>query len=256
MRLPSVTTACPFGRYLAVILVLTLGACVRSRSVHDLHVPSGAAAQSSAGPTVVIEAVDARAFEAKPDKADVPSLKYAEEITKSEITSRAYGRKRGSFGGAKGDFVMPEGRSVPQLVTEVVGQALSQRGYKVVGPQDPAAASASKVKVTIEQFWSYLRPGFFVVAVDFVARLRIEGDMVGSSGPLLVEGKDQMRRMMLTEGRWIGLVERGLGGLSTAVAEKLPTVGGVATAAAGETATTAEPLAGGTPAPAATPATP
>jgi|GEM_PF-407998 len=246
MRHLSVLFARPSARLFAVTLLFSsLSACIRSRSVHDLQVPASGAAAQASGPSVVIETVDARPFEAKPDKADIPSLKYAEEITDSAVTARAYGRKRGSFGGAKGDFVLPEGRSVPMVVSEIVAQALTQRGYNVVSANDPSAASASKVKVTVEQFWSYLRPGFFVVAVDFVARLRLEGDVVGASGPLLVEGKDQMRRMMLTNGRWIGLVQRGLGGLSSAVAEKVPAPGGaVASAQGGEAAPASEVASG------------
>ena len=220
------------ARLLAVLVLLSLSACLNSRTVHDLKVPTAASAASAQGPVVVVEAVDARAFQAKPADSDMPSLKNADEIGNNAITMRAYGRKRGSFGGAKGDFVLPEGRSVPLLVSEVVGKALTERGYTVVNAQDPRAASAAKLRVTIDQFWSYMRPGFFAVAVDFVARLRLEGDLVGGSQPLLVESKDELRKMMLNDGRWIGLVERGLGGLSTAVSEKLPPAGGVVAAGA------------------------
>ncbi|WP_307987779.1 flagellar biosynthesis protein, partial [uncultured Pseudomonas sp.] len=106
----------------------------------------------SNGKKVYISAVDDRVFQIKPSSSDIPSLKY-DEIDDKSITERAIARKRNNFNMAIGDVLLPEGRTVSELVGNAVATAYRQAGYEVVS--SPGARDVSEVKVNIIEFWSW-----------------------------------------------------------------------------------------------------
>lgn len=70
---------------------------------------------------------DRRVFEADPDDPSTPSLKGG-EIHNTATTSRAIARKRGGFGKAWGDILLPEGRTVAHLMEEALTRAFQDAG--------------------------------------------------------------------------------------------------------------------------------
>jgi len=94
---------------------------------------------------------DQRTFEA----SSIPSLKEEADLTNRAITVRAIARKRGGFGMALGDIVLPEGQTVEGLVKDAVIRSLRESGYRVVDESDAA---------DIDQFLSWFSPGAFTVA--------------------------------------------------------------------------------------------
>jgi hypothetical protein len=217
-----------------LLLALLCGACAAGRHINDLRVEDAKAPPAAPMAPVALGLIrDARIFEAKPRRADVPSLAHADEIADRGVTERAYGRLRGGFGKAMGDMLLPEGRTVPAVVRQVVSQALKQRGYQLVRERDPRAPHAPRIDITIERFWSYFRPGFAAVAVEFVTQLHISGNLPGLEGGLLIETQAELRKGVMTETRWVQLVERGLSGLTQEISRKLPPASAATASAAG-----------------------
>jgi hypothetical protein len=77
------------------------------------------------------------ADEARPDDAGTPSLQNASDITDPGITARTVARKRGGFGAALGDILLPPGQSVAALVRAAAQKALADKGYAVVEAGSP-----------------------------------------------------------------------------------------------------------------------
>ena len=194
--------------WLGLLMFLASG-CATGRDIIDVRVPPGGGAPT--GPLAYIERVtDQRQFEADPRTANIPSLMNAEEIRNPAITSRAIARKRGGFGKALGDILLPEGRTVMVLVEEALTRALRDAGYRVVGKQDAGAASAIPVEAEIEQFWAYFRPGFAQIAVEFETRVRIKAAMPGFQTSEPVKGASRVTGQAATESKWIEAVNKGL----------------------------------------------
>lgn len=141
---------------LACLFVAT--GCATTRGVID--VPATMGANPPSGPAVRIDRVtDRRVFEIDPRQANIPSLMNDAEIKDPKITSRAIARKRGGFGKALGDILLPEGRTVMKVVEEALTRSLQDAGYRVVSKQDPEAATAIPVEADIEQILGVFSAG-------------------------------------------------------------------------------------------------
>ena len=140
-------------KILAVAALVLLAGCATNRAEVDVLRPGDTQTPApSNGKKVYISAVDDRVFQIKPSSSDIPSLKY-DEINDKSITERAIARKRNNFNMAIGDVLLPEGRTVSELVGNAVATAYRQAGYEVVS--SPGARDVSEVKVNIIEFWSW-----------------------------------------------------------------------------------------------------
>lgn len=140
-------------KILAVAALVLLAGCATNRAEVDVLRPGDTQTPApSNGKKVYISAVDDRVFQIKPSSSDIPSLKY-DEIDDKSITERAIARKRNNFNMAIGDVLLPEGRTVSELVGNAVATAYRQAGYEVVS--SPGACDVSEVKVNIIEFWSW-----------------------------------------------------------------------------------------------------
>lgn len=209
---------------IALVLMLSiaflLGGCAAGRSVVTSTFDPGV--NPAAGTIVRIEPVeDARVFTPAPPQADMPSLMNAGEIDNKAITSRAVGRKRGGFGAALGDVLLPEGESVQQLSRAVVTRAMREAGYRVASPGEPAYAEAIPIKVRIDEFWSWFSPGFWQVAVRFRGKLYLQGNIapVAAGTSYSVEVEDKMQAVL--ESDWAAIVAKGVAALSESVRKGL-----------------------------------
>ena len=196
-----------------VVMVFALGfvvtGCATGRDVIDVRLTS--VTTPGSGPVVRIERVsDRRVFQANPREATIPSLGNKNEISDPAITGRAIARKRGGMGKAFGDILLPEGRTVAGLVEEALNHALQEAGYRVVGKQDPQAATAIPVEADIDQFWAWFRPGFAQVAVEFEARVQIKAPVAALQGLEPVKGFARVTGMAATDSTWREAVNKGL----------------------------------------------
>ena len=157
----------------AVLLpcLLLLAACATNRSYINLSVPSGPTAAMGEKVAVIDSVSDQRRFEEDPDEPSTPSLKkggnYALDI---DGRKHAVARKRNGYGMAIGDIQLQGEQTVETIVRDLVKDGLQQHGYRVLEPGASAPEGALRVGVTIQEFWSWLTPGFW--AVDMEAKIK------------------------------------------------------------------------------------
>ena len=212
---PVVTT-------LACIFLAT--GCATTRGVID--VPATVISNPPSGPAVRIDRVtDRRVFEIDPRQANIPSLMNDSELNDPKITSRAIARKRGGFGKALGDILLPEGRTVMQVVEEALTWSLREAGYRVVSKQDPEASAAIPLEADIDQFWAWFRPGFAEVAVEIEGSVRLASPSLPAlqtGGP--VKGTSRVTGAAATSGTWERTITRGVDDLARNARERLRAV--------------------------------
>lgn len=197
-----------------------LAGCAAGRSVVPAGIDAGANPAQGA-PVRLDEVTDARVFSASPPDPATPSLMNAGEIHDAAITRRAVGRKRGGFGNALGDVLLPEGQSVPQLVTVAVTRALRDSGYRVVSAGDADYAGAAPVKVRVDKFWSWFSPGFASVAVSFEGEIHLQGALPQIRDGRSASASVEERMQAVMDSDWQAIVNQGLDKLVKATREIL-----------------------------------
>jgi len=206
---------------LTILLFLATG-CALGRDVIDVRLSS--IANPTAGPLVRIERVtDRRVFEANPRTASIPSLDNPEDIKNPSVTSRAIARKRGGFGKALGEIVLPEGRTVGGLVEEALARGFREAGYRVAARGEPAGTGAIPVEADIEQFWAWFRPGFAQVAAECEVRVAVKAPMPAFQSAEPVKGVSRVTGMAITTDSWQKAVDQGLEDFVRNLRERLRT---------------------------------
>jgi hypothetical protein len=164
----------------------------------------------SAGTVVtIVRVTDQRHFEAAPRDASIPSLQ-GNEITDKALTSRAIARKRGGTGKALGDILLPQGRTVEDLVKEALTRSFRDAGYRVI---DQAAASKEKaipLEADIEQFWSWCTPGFWIFSLQFEARVKIKGNVSVFKNGEMVRGYVRVHAPGVSNRTWMHTINKGI----------------------------------------------
>lgn len=191
----------------AGVVIVTLGGCAATRSTIDVTAGKPAATPAAAPKALVaiVNVTDARVFEAAPSNPSTPSLKSADDLKNPAIKARAVARKRGGFGAALGDVLLPEGRTVEQLVREAATQALNEKGYGVVAA---GTANAQPLDIEIKQYWSWFTPGFWTVSLEFEGIVAMKGSMVLGDQPT-VRGYAVVQTLAATEGQWSSTLQQG-----------------------------------------------
>jgi uncharacterized lipoprotein YajG len=145
-----------------------LSGCVTGTRSFDVGLEDGSKSTADFSPkgVMVFGAVtDARHFENKPDEPSTPSVRGDVNKLSADDRSRFIGRQRNNYGHAMGDIALPDGKTVQSKIVEIMTEGLKRRGYTVAttGP------SLGNVDVEIQDFWSWMNPGFF--ALSFEARI-------------------------------------------------------------------------------------
>lgn len=196
------------GTAAILILGIALAGCATNRGVIDLRV-SKAAKSSTAVPVKFVAINDRRVFQLAPKKPSIPSLRNG-EINDRKITSRAIARKRNTYGQALGDILLPEGRTVEQLTREALTKALNESGYEVLSKDDPGYETARPLTVEIDQFWAWVTPGFWEIAMEFEAKVRLVGDWPVAVGRRRVRGYARVTGMAGTTEMWTKVMNNDL----------------------------------------------
>lgn len=198
-----------------VLAHLVLAGCATGRSILPAGVDAGR--NPAQGTAVRIDAVeDARVFTVSPPSPDSPSL-MGNEIGDKSVTSRAVGRKRGGFGAALGDVLLPEGSSVAALVQSAVARGLRESGYRVLDRGDPGYEGAVPIKVRVEQFWSWFNPGFAAVTLTNRAAVNLQGAISPLAQGRTFSSQAVNTMQVVVESDWVAIVNKGLDALATAV---------------------------------------
>lgn len=207
-------------RLLAVLfLAFQLIACASSRGVLDI--PDQVVENPEQGQAVKIIAVnDKRVFELKPESADIPSLKNG-EIDQEEITSRAFARKRNGYGKALGDIVLPEGRTVMQVVENRVANSLAKSGYRVLQKGDAGYDKALPVEVDIEEFWGWLAMKFVAAGINFKTKITITAKFANLDSGVNFDSHVSKMSQSPTGSKWLTVIELSLDELEQAIEQQL-----------------------------------
>jgi len=196
----------------ALVLAWLLAGCAATRSTLDVPVTQ-APPPPTRGFVRLTEVKDVRRFEAAPSNPSVPSLQNPQDIGNASITSRAVARKRGGFGQAMADILLPEGRTVEQLVREAATRALAERGYAVVDEKSPQSGKALPLQIDIQQFWSWFSPGFLQISLEFEGILGLKGDVLSGGKEEKVRGYGVYKGMVATDSEWQEVLRLGIADL-------------------------------------------
>lgn len=206
------------GAILALLLVVR--GCALGRGTVSIPVESGDG--PAAGPAVAFaQVVDARRFERSPSEPSTPSLMDADEITNPAVTSRAIARKRGGFGAAMGDIVLPEGETVAQLVESAIARGFRRAGYRVVGNAVTSEPAPIPVTVEIDQFWAWFTPGFATIAVECKSDVTVTAPSTPFAAGQPIAVRVRETGFAATESMWIDIVKKALDALSDKVYQNL-----------------------------------
>ena len=206
---------------MSVMILWSVGTgCATSRGVLEIDIP--AVKRPETGPAFkIVSVLDSRVFEERPSKPSIPSLKHRSQIGDPAITSRAIARKRNGYGKAMGDILLPEGKTVMDLVRAAVTRAMNEVEIRVVNEDEPELDSARPVDVDIQQFWAWFSPGFWTVALEFDARLRITTDLGDFRDGEGAHGYTRLKSFAEDAGAWRNTIDKGLEELNTDLKQKL-----------------------------------
>jgi hypothetical protein len=140
------------------VLATMLSACALGRDTLDIAPPTASAPATGTAAVKIVDIEDKRVFESDPRDPSTPSLEHDSDIANPEITGRAYARKRGGYGLALGDVVLPEGHTISDLVEAATAKAFQEKGYRVVDKGAPDYAAAVPVNLEIQKFWTWDSP--------------------------------------------------------------------------------------------------
>lgn len=216
------------------LLALALVGCAVNRSIVDVSVLSPYATEAKQVVTI-IEIRDLRQFTADPRDPSMPSLASEADVRDAAMTARGIGRKRTSYGTHAGDVLLPESKTVADLVRNAATTALREKGYTVV--DDPTLPGVVPLSIDIEQFWTWFTPGLLNVTVEFESRLRIYGGDVLERTPAVARGHAQVTGVVASDGAWAAAIQRGLDSLVLDLKDELEP----ATSARNLATTTPEP---------------
>jgi hypothetical protein len=190
MKLYIVTSA-------IAICSLTSG-CVVGRRTVGLNVPPAATSMGSKGDAYIAEVVDHRTFENQPNDPSTPSIDGDVGALSAEQKSTMIGRQRNGFGKAMGDIALPDGQSVPQQVRGLVEFALKARGYNI----SSNASAATKLNVSIDQFWAWFTPGMFSVTFEARVYCALTLTKDGKTTQLMVQGYGKNPGQVASDANW------------------------------------------------------
>lgn len=185
--------------------VMFLSGCATNVSTlePDLSMCAGQNNATETAQTVFIKNVtDERVFAANA-RADMPTWSndgsYEEE--------RAIGRKRNGFGKAMGGLVLPEGMPATSVVKEVLTQAFSDNGYRVVKQETEVTDETRVVNVKMPKFWSWMTPGFWQIHLSS----NIEADVSGfNKEAVKIKGRYTEGFQTGVESNWLTVLNQAI----------------------------------------------
>jgi len=202
-----------FGRAATLLGAFALvTGCALGRGTVDLDTLESSNPYS--GPAVKIARIsDKRVFQIDPSNPSTPSL-MDNQIHNAAITSRAIARKRGGFGAALGDIVLPEGRTVMQVIDEALSRGLRESGYRVLTVDEPGYAEAAPLEVDIHEFWAWFTPGFWAITLQFRTRIDVSGRIAPFEKDQSFDGSATTQSAAALTEDWLKVMKLGLNDLN------------------------------------------
>lgn len=200
------------------IVTFIFSGCATKRGEVSLQTPTSMEAVQPNGQEVMIRNVnDARRFETAPSEPNTPSLD-PEEAQNSDIRSRAIARKRNTYGKALGDILLKEGQTVTSVIRDSLAQAFIEKGYKVVTEPTPETII---VDVEVEQFWSWMNPGFWAITLSTEISTDIDMKRPDGMNKEKVYVKTSGKYQTAAGGNWVEVMHKALAEYIAAVKTKI-----------------------------------
>ncbi len=197
---------------LVAIAVLITTGCATNRGVIDIS--NEISVNPEKGQAVkFVRVTDKRKFQLKPPQANIPSLKNG-EINDSSITERAIARKRNSYGKALGDILLPEGKTVMDVVENRLSVGFRQNGYKVLSKGDAGYDVAIPIEVDINNFWGWFSPGFWSIGINFKTSIIVTAPVDQFSKGIEFDSEVQERFQTASGGNWQKVINLSLAELN------------------------------------------
>lgn len=193
--------------FITLMLVIATG-CATSRGVIDIV--DEISLNPEAGQAIkFVRVTDNRDFQLNPRQADIPSLKHG-EIDDSSVTERAIARKRNSYGKALGDILLPEGKTVMDVVENRLTEGFRENGYRVITNKDAGYDTAIPIQVDINKFWGWFSPGFWSLGINFVTSIIVTAPVDGFSEGIEFDSEVQKRFQTASGGNWTKVIDLSL----------------------------------------------
>jgi len=203
----------------AFLAAIFLSGCAASRSEVEVSVPKPTVTPTKAA-VKITEVTDKRRFEVDPRSPLTPSIR-GNEIDNKQLTARAVGRKRGGFGNAWGDVVLPEGQTVSGLVAQVLEAALIEKGYAVIPNGASGYDTALPLSAEVIKFWSWVSPGFATISVSQESLVRLVGPWPVKDNVTEVHGSAHYEGLAIVESDWANVLTNGAKYLQENLADSL-----------------------------------
>lgn len=207
-------------RFLLVVLsVLILAGCATSRGVVDVSTEDSI--NPEAGQSVkFVQVVDERDFMLNPPQADIPSLKNG-EINDASITARAIARKRNGYGKALGDILLPENKTVMDVVENRLSKGFRESGYRVLEQGDYGYEDAMPIAVDINEFWGWFSPGFWSISINFKTSVNVSAPESEFSEGVEFDSSAQEKFQVASGKNWKKVINQALDQLSEDIEKRL-----------------------------------
>lgn len=189
--------------------VVLLSGCATSRGFVSLKMPEEGIASKSNGEKIFIRSVvDKREFQENPPEANIPSLKPSRDGAVSEdLKKRVVARKRNSYGKALGDIALEEGQTVESIIHDILERAFFELGYEVVENNEGVNSDSMIVDVSIEKFWSWFNPGFWVIRLSSEIETKITVIKADASDKKEIYVIFKKRFQTAVEGNWMKVMQ-------------------------------------------------
>jgi hypothetical protein len=193
--------------------VLLVSGCATSRSVVAVDQGLGIGNPQQGEAVRIAKVSDERKFTLSPPQADIPSLSE-NDIGNPAITSRAIGRKRGGFGKALGDVLLPPEQTVSSLMRDAASAGFRKAGFRVLDESDSGYDQAIPIEVTVREFWSWFSPGFASVKATNRGELWLQGHLPAISNGAVVHGGGVVSGGAIFESDWQKVAAMGVQSLA------------------------------------------
>lgn len=156
-----------YNLLIILVLIFMISGCATNRGYLNMIMPVAELTDPNGKQVYIRSIQDNRDFQDNPSSANIPSLGFGGlQNSSEEIRSRAIARKRNAFGKALGDILLKEGHTVETVIYESVKNSLYSLGYTVVSNKDEAEEDAIIMDITIDKYWAWFVPGFWVLSLE------------------------------------------------------------------------------------------
>ncbi len=204
---------------LVLLAIFITAGCSTSRGIIDISKETSANPQQGQA-VKFVRMTDKRVFKLNPRQADIPSLKNG-EIKDISITERAIARKRNGYGKALGDILLPEGKTVMDVVENRLSTGFRKNGYKVLNEGDEGYDVAVPIEVDINQFWGWFSPGFWSIGLNFKTSIIVTAPVAEFSKGVEFDSAVEERYQAATTNNWQEVINLSLAELNADIAAEI-----------------------------------